>query len=152
MNREELIDRLRSLMKDDYDAIRNYNQAIAELDVPNIRDQLTLFRDDHERHIDNLSAMLRSMSAQPLERPDDIKTSARINAVRSEVCTESILKAMEAGETIIHDAYAQALDTDLPIEVRTQIQTNFEDEQCHLQYFCQALCGRIWEPSESYFS
>lgn len=154
MNREDLIDELSSLMKVDYDAIQTYNQAIDEVDVPNIRNQLVQFRDDHERHIDNLSALLHSMGAQPPERLSSVKTFflEGFTAVRSMSGTEGALKAMESNEKTTNKAYSEALDKDLPADIRTQVLENYEDEERHLQYISQALSGKIWEPSESYFS
>lgn len=154
MNREDLIDELSSLMKVDYDAIQAYNQAIDEIDVPSIRNQLVQFRDDHERHIDNLSALLHAMDAEPPERLSGIKTFfiEGFTAIRSMTGIEGALKAMESNEKTTNKSYAQALEKDLPADIRTQVQENYEDEERHLQYISQALSGKIWEPSESYFS
>jgi rubrerythrin len=154
MNRNDILDLLGFLLKLEYDAIQAYNQAIGKVDVPNIREQISLFRDDHERHVDKISAMIHSMGEEPPERSHDVKGFflEGFTGISSAAGTESIIQAMETNENLTNQHYDRALQKDLPSEIRTQLEENFENEQRHLQYVEQALTGRIWEPSETHLS
>ncbi len=151
MGHQETIDTLKDLIQLDFDASRAYDQAIEEIDVPSIRNQLIQYRSDHERHISNLSALLRRMGETPPEPSRDIKgfLIEGFTAIRSMTGTEGALKAMETNEKLTNKRYSQATSISMPTDVADQVERNFQDEQQHLQYIEQALTGRIWEPSES---
>lgn len=151
MTQEEIIDELNSLIKLDFDAARAYDQAIDEIDVPTIRDQLTQFRNDHERHVSNLTSLVRRYGGQPAEHSRDIKgfVIEGLTAVRSKMGTESALNAMRSNEQLTNRNYQQAVNMNFPTDISEQLERNFTDEQRHLQYIEQAIAGRIWEPSEA---
>jgi len=151
MSHQETIDTLKDLIQLDFDASRAYDQAIDEIDVPTIRNQLIEFRADHERHISNLSALLRQMGEAPPEQSRDLKGFfiEGFTAVRSMTGTEGALKAMQTNENLTNKRYNQAMKVTMPNEVADQVERNFQDEQRHIQYIEQALAGRFWEPSET---
>ncbi|MBS0184905.1 MAG: DUF2383 domain-containing protein [Proteobacteria bacterium] len=51
-------DALKSLLELDYDAIEAYKAAIERLENQTYKDKLTEFQEDHERHVEELSALL----------------------------------------------------------------------------------------------
>jgi uncharacterized protein (TIGR02284 family) len=151
MTQEEIIVQLNSLIKLDYDAARAYDQAIDEIDVPTIRDQLTQFRNDHERHVSNVSSLVRRYGGAPAERSRDLKgfLIEGMTAIRGKGGTESALNAMRSNERLTNKNYQQAVNLNMPSDINEQLDRNFADEQRHLEYVEQAINGRIWEPSEA---
>jgi rubrerythrin len=152
MNRNDILDLLGSLLKVEYDAIQAYNQAIGGIDITNIREQLILFQNDHERHICILTTFIKEMNEKPFERPSTDKGFfvEGFTPIRSMFGIEGALQAMENDENITNRHYSDALLKELPTDIRTQISEIFGEEQRHLQYVEQALTGRIWEPSETH--
>ncbi len=151
MTTQEIIDELVSLVKLDDDAIVSYNEAIKETDVEAISSQLMQFRDDHERHVSDLSATIRAMGHQPPERTPNSKEYfiEAFSAVRSLIGTEGALETLRENEKIANQRYSDAAAMDLPPEILRQVQANYDDECRHLEYMEQAINGRIWEPSET---
>jgi rubrerythrin len=60
---------LNDLLRLDHDAVQAYTLAIRLLENPDYKRQLEEFRADHQRHIDELSQLIRSRDAVPLEFP-----------------------------------------------------------------------------------
>jgi rubrerythrin len=154
MNRNDILDLLGSLLKVEYDIIQAGNQALSAVDIPNIREQLSIFIGDHERHVSIISAQIREMKEQPFERAADTRTffMEGFTPIRSMVGIEGLLQALENDINIINDHYSHALLKELPSDLRSKLADIYEDEQRHLQYIVQALNGRIWEPSETHLS
>ena len=64
-----LVAELNDLLKLDHDAVHAYNLAIRALDSEEYKRQLAEFRADHERHIDELSQLIRSRDGTPMQMP-----------------------------------------------------------------------------------
>ena len=62
---KSLIRNLLSLAHLDIDAIHAYRQAIKEIDVTEIRENLTQFQQDHEVHVRDISRLLTEQGAEP---------------------------------------------------------------------------------------
>jgi uncharacterized protein (TIGR02284 family) len=151
MTHEEIIDELNDLIKLDFDAVQAYNQAIEEIDVPTIRNELTSFRTDHERHVTELTNIVRRYGGEPAEQSRDVTgfLIEGITAVRSKMGTEGALNAMRSNEQLTNREYQNAVSLDLPMDILAELEANFFDEQRHLQYIEQTINGRMWEPSEA---
>ena len=55
----------------DHAAVGAYTEAIDSLEtMPSVRDPLLRYRGDHERHILDLSAVVRRLGGKPSEKPD----------------------------------------------------------------------------------
>ena len=66
-------------------------------------------------------------------------------AARSVTGTPGALKAMRGNEHLTNRSYKNALSWDLPQDVRTIIEANYEDERRHLSYIDDAIMKRVWE-------
>lgn len=129
----ELTKQLEHLIRIDHDAVRAYSQAIDNAPDPGLRDMLTSFRADHERHIGDLSAALISRAGQP---PRSAHFSgfalAGFTGVVSGMGVFGALMAMQSNEVVTNQAYELALRSEMPAELRDLLERNLADEQRHL--------------------
>lgn len=144
---KELIDHLISLVQLDIDAIYAYDQAIKEIDVQDIREKLTEFKNDHQQHVNDLSPFISQFGGQvPAFKPDFKGFLIQgFTALRSKTGTEGALKAMKGNEQLTNKKYDSALEWDLPENVRKVIVKNRDDERRHLQFIEQCLNDRSFE-------
>jgi len=146
LERAKIIEELGELVRYDYDAIGAYNAAISDVKEMQIRDPLIQFRGDHERHVQELSAIVRQLGGQPPENPGVKgvirKTMTKLVGLTG---TENLLKAMKSNEEVLNKTYAHHLTLDLPTEIIEVLRRNYGDEQRHLAWVEQALQSRLWE-------
>jgi len=144
----KIIEELNELIRYDYDAIGAYSTAIDDIKELSCREPLKEFRGDHERHVLELSAIVRSLGGAPAEKPDlkgvVRKTMTKIAGLGG---TELIMKAMRSNEEVLNKTYSHHLSLDFPDDIREMIRRNYQDEQRHLAWVEQALQSRIWETS-----
>lgn len=143
---EKQIDELNELIRFDHDAVGAYTEAIDAVHEPAIREPLTRFRGDHERHIADLSAVVRRLGGKAVERAD-LKGVLRktMTKVAGLVGAETVLKAMKSNEEALNKAYNRHSALDYPNDVLELIKRNYEDEKRHLAWVEQALLTRLWE-------
>lgn len=146
MTNEEMIDRLNSLIQLDIDAVHGYDQALENIDVHMLREQLSAFREDHLMHFRDLSALVRTLGGTPSDYSRDFKgfLIEGFTALRSATGTEGALKAMETNEKLTNRKYDEATSWDLNLEARSRIVNNYEDEKRHLRFIQQALQEHTW--------
>jgi rubrerythrin len=147
MTAQASLDQLVTLAQLDIDAAQAYEQAIDGIDIPEIRDRLDDFREDHERHVDELSAAITRLGGEPPRREADFKgyVIEGYTAVRSAMGIAGALRAMKNNEILANTIYEQALSLDLPDDVKAIIERNREDERRHLAYIEAVLEDRVWE-------
>lgn len=138
---------LRKLAQLDVDAIELYEAAIQRITVPLLRDKLSEFRADHERHVVNLNAELVKTDAKPVEAKPDLKGSVLrgFTAVTSMIGDHAALVAMTANEEISNRSYEKALKIDWSASQRELIQQNCDDEKRHLTWIKMAAKDKPWE-------
>jgi uncharacterized protein (TIGR02284 family) len=141
MTNTEMIERLTSLIQLDIDAVHAYEQALKQIDDSTMHAQITAFRDDHQRHIADLSAKVSAIGGEPPEYSPDFKgyLIEGFTALRSITGSEGALNAMESNEKLTNKKYEEALEWDLTPEFGALIRKNFEDERRHLIYIQNAL-------------
>ena len=134
MERQELADKLSSLMRLDQDAARAYTKAIENLKRRDLRDSLRRFQADHERHAEGYRSMIRAPSAEALEPAADARGVflEGMTAIQSKIGEWSALKACETGEKYVNYKYDQVANEDFPPDVRSMIESNYADEKRHL--------------------
>ncbi|WP_437287710.1 helix-hairpin-helix domain-containing protein [Sorangium sp. So ce406] len=129
----------------DMAAAEAYRVAIAACTTPEIKRQLEAFRGDHERHARELSdALGASLPDQPDERGQCIRRYTELSA-REE---RSALVAMRGNEELTNDAYASALGSDLPDDVRRMVEANWQDERRHIRWINEEIRTHGWELPE----
>lgn len=141
MDNKETAQRLGSLAKVDIDAVSAYTQAIERIQELEVRSALTQFREDHERHIEELFDIITSFGEEPPSRSRDFKgfLIEGFTAIRSSLSDENALKAMHSNEKITNKKYDEALKWDLPERVLEIIAKNRDDERRHIEYIKHQL-------------
>lgn len=143
MESKDAIDKISDLMRLDVDAVRAYNDAIEKIEVAEIRDQLGKYRDDHQRHVSELTQVLQNMGAEIPEHKPDFKglLLEGMTRLRSAMGTEQALKAMRQNEQITNTAYENAMEWsgDISPTVHDVVRRGFDDERRHLAYIEQQL-------------
>lgn len=147
MELKETVKKLNSLVQLDIDAIHAYDQAISKIDVSSLREDLIKFKADHQRHVRELSGLVRKNGGEPPEYSADFKgfLIQGFTALRSITGTEGALKAMKTNETLTTHTYDSALSWDLPEEAKEVVRRNCEDEHRHLRHIEQCIESRVWE-------
>lgn len=147
MENKDIVRNLKKLFHLDVDAVHAYDQAIKNIKNKRVRDKITEFQADHERHIRNLSEIIRSLNETPPTYSKDFKGyfMKGFTAIRSTTGTEGALKAMQTNEEITNKHYNEAMKWDIPADMKETLKNHFEDEKRHLSYIKQALTDRIWE-------
>jgi uncharacterized protein (TIGR02284 family) len=146
LSTEKIIEELNELIRFDYDAIGAYDEAIDDIKEAMIRDQLVLFRGDHQRHVSELSVIVSRFGGTPPTRPG-IKGVVRktMTKVAGLAGTEATLRAMKSNEEVLNKTYIHHASMDFPADVLDRIRRNLDDERRHLAYIEQCLIDRPWE-------
>lgn len=148
---QKMINDLISLIHLDIDAIRAYDQAIEKIEIQSVKNQLKIFREDHFRHVTDLSAVVRKMGGIPPEFKKDFKgfVLQGFTALRSVTGTEGALNAMETNEKLTNSTYEKALNLQFSQDIRLIIERNREDERRHLEFIRRAIENKVWETPEA---
>ncbi len=140
MHGGEIITRLNHLIQVDIDAINAYSQAILALEPGPVRDRLSAFRADHERHVADLSDIVREHGGAPRESRDLLGFLVEgFTAVSSALGGTAALTAMRSNEELTSRTYERAMTLDLPSEAKAIVARNYEDELRHRDYLAQQL-------------
>jgi demethoxyubiquinone hydroxylase (CLK1/Coq7/Cat5 family) len=147
MTNTELAGKLNSLIKLDNDALHSYDKVIDAIDHPEIKLEIIKFRDDHRRHVDNLSFLVQSMNETPARKESDIIGTFLGGAtiIQNLAGIEGSLRALHTGEKLTNKNYADAVKWDVPADVRVVLQANYSDEQRHISFVEKAIRDKIWE-------
>lgn len=141
MDNNEIVNKLNSLVQLDIDAVHAYKEATEKVENPVVREHLTLYRQDHDRHIADLSAEIRKLGGTPPEYSLDFKgyLIKGFTSLRSATGTEGALNAMHTNEKLTNKEYEAAKYWDLPPDLKQIIALAREDERRHLEYIERAL-------------
>ena len=146
LSTEKIIEELSELIRYDYDALGSYTAAVDDIKELAVRGPLSEYKDDHQRHVDSLSGIVRQLGGEPPDRPDVKgflrKTMTKVAGLGG---TEYTLKAMRSNEEVLNKTYAHHFAFDFPAEIKAVIQQNYEDEKRHLAWVDEALRSRLWE-------
>ncbi|MDO5576477.1 MAG: ferritin-like domain-containing protein [Fibrobacter sp.] len=147
MDNIEAADKLSSLMKLDIDAVKAYEKALENIDNREVYDEIAKYRDDHVRHVDVLTHMIRDLGSVPPKRTTDIRGLFLTGAsmLMGISGTSGALKALQTGEKMTNKSYENATNQPFPKEIRNRLESFFLDEQRHLRYITHALDMKIWE-------
>jgi uncharacterized protein (TIGR02284 family) len=141
MENREIIDRLSSLMKLDYDAVLAYERAVASVKSGEVQDALRRIRQDHERHVRELGDAIRREGGEPPELSKAVHGVflEGIAAVTGAIGERPVLSACETGEKYVNYKYRQAAGEELPSRVMVMVEKNYADERRHLSYIERRL-------------
>lgn len=148
MENKETARNLSSLVQLDIAAVRAHGQALEKIDRPLIREHLLRYRDDHSRHIDELSREIRRLGfSPPTGEHTDFKSFfiQEFTSLRSVSGIQGALKAIHTNEKMTHHQYEKAQTWNLNAHARDLVRRAFEDEQRHLNYLQKVLEEKAWE-------
>lgn len=148
MDTDAIIKKLSKLAQLDIDAVRAYEQALDKIDLAEVKLKVSQFRDDHQRHITDLNQQIRELGGEAVKETPDLKGMLieGFTALRSITGIEGAMKAMRGNEKLTNKTYDEALeDPDLPVNIRSLIIKNRDDERRHLSYVEQVLAEEPWE-------
>ena len=69
----KVCDHLNKLIQLDFDAAQDLSEALLHVDDPVVRSDLTTFLGDHERHVMELTRIVRDLGGTPIEAHRDFK-------------------------------------------------------------------------------
>ncbi|WP_437510006.1 ferritin-like domain-containing protein [Sorangium sp. So ce1099] len=139
------LEQITALILLDMSAAEAYGVALGACKAPELKKQLASFREDHERHVRELSAALGMPAPeQPDERGMAIQRYTELSARED----RTALVAMRGNEELTNDAYASALASELPEELRRLVEANWQDERRHIRWITEEIRTRGWELPE----
>ena len=142
---KDLKEMLENLIKLDHAACEAYEEAVERLDNSSYRQQLAEFKRDHERHIRELSPIVRAMGGNP---PADAGAKEWLAegkvALSSIMGDRAILKAMKSNENDTNIAYERVLER-CPTEARDIVARGLADERRH----CAWILAELGEGSDA---
>lgn len=129
---------LNDLLQLDHDAVRSYTLAIRELQTAAYRETIRRYLGDHERHIAELTALIRKYGGLPVELPHlsgvDKLAFQAAGAVGGG--DTHVLVDFRNNERQARDKYARATDAAAawPADVRTVVRDAASDERRHYDW------------------
>lgn len=132
---------LNSLIELDFDAIAAYRSAIDKVSGSEDKAKLRGFMADHERHIVDLTPLVRQLGEKPAEAADAKAALTKGKVMLASIFGDrAVLEAMKLNEDDTNAAYERAnARTDLSFEVREVVAKNLADERRHRAYIVQRL-------------
>jgi rubrerythrin len=134
---------LNDLLMLDHDAVQAYTLAIRLLGNPEYKRQLDEFRADHQRHIDELSQLIRSRDGVPLELPHLPSGAFKlaVQAIGAAGGDRAVLLAFKANERQVRDKYRRSARAPHPGDVTSVLARGADDEARHYEWALETL----WE-------
>lgn len=134
---------LNDLLRLDHDAVQAHTLAIKLLENPDYKRQLEEFRADHQRHIDELSQLIRSRDGVPLELPHLPSGAFKlaVQAIGGAGGDRTVLLAFKANERQVRDKYRRSARGVHPADVTSVLARAAEDEARHYEWALETL----WE-------
>ena len=130
----KVVDHLNKLIQLDYDAALTYKDALVHVDDAFVRADLEMFLRDHERHIMELTTIVRDLGGHPIEVHRDLKGAVleSLTKLRSRSGTLGALRAMRMNEKLTNRVYDREAGIYMPPIAQAIVMENLEDERRHL--------------------
>ncbi|MHC1727911.1 MAG: ferritin-like domain-containing protein [Syntrophobacteraceae bacterium] len=145
MTNIEIANELLFLVKLDLDAMQAYSRAIPTVCSACVKDLLRRFQQDHERHVEQLSAVIRALDAEPLlfgTEPSSFQTAD--SAAGLSLNGEGALNMIKVHEELVTRNYGSSCEMDFTPNIKELVSENYQDEQVHLRFIRGVLAGRAW--------
>lgn len=129
----KVCDQLNKLIQLDFDAACTYKEALLHIDDPIARADLHSFLADHERHVMEVTTIVRDLGGTPITAHRDFKGAVleTMTRLRSRG-TLGALRAMRMNEKLTNRSYDKALDLYMPPLGQAIVLENLKDERRHL--------------------
>ncbi len=125
---------LKELVELEYAATDAYEAAVERLENPAYREKLTEFKEDHERHIQEISALLQKNEHEVPEKGmlgKQLLTTAKV-VLANMIGDNTILQAMKSNEIDTNTAYERMNDHNNKwSDAEEFIKKGLQDERRH---------------------
>lgn len=122
-----------------------YEAACGVCKDEQIQAKLTEFKEDHERHVRELSEVVKQAGQQAPMDLDAKGVVIKGFTMLSAQEDRTAVLAMRGNEELSNGAYASALKADLPTEILDMVQANFDDERRHMAWLRDTVLLRGWD-------
>jgi hypothetical protein len=135
-----LVAELNDLLQLDYDAVAAYTLALNALEDPGYQDAVRKFKGDHERHIEDLTALIHSYGGIPMPMPHlsgVFKLAVQgVGAVGDDA---AVVATFKSNEVQSRDKYRRAASKQHPADVQGVLIRAARDEQRHFDWAMRTL-------------
>ncbi|HVE79775.1 MAG TPA: ferritin-like domain-containing protein [Gemmatimonadaceae bacterium] len=141
LKESKLVAQLNDLLQLDYDSIAAYEVAIKALQSPSYQGTVRRFRADHERHITELTQLIRERGGIPIELPH-LPTGLFKLAVQQAGALggdKAVLLAFKANERQARDKYRRAAEASEDLVAADILARAAEDEAKHYAWALETL-------------
>ena len=130
----KVVDHLNKLIQLDFDASLTYKDALVHIDDGAARFDLESFLRDHERHVMELTSIIRDLGGEPISVHRDLKgvVLVGVTKLRSRGGTLGALRAMRMNEKLTNRVYDRASEVYMPPIGQVIVLENLADERRHL--------------------
>lgn len=130
----KVVDHLNKLVQLDFDASLTYKDALVHIDDAFARADLEMFLRDHERHVMELTSIIRDLGGEPIDVHRDFQGVVResMTKLRSRSGTLGALRAMRMNEKWTNKRYDREAEIYMPPIGQAIVLENREDERRHL--------------------
>lgn len=137
----DVLDMLNDLIELDFDAAEAYQAAIDRLDDPDSKSHLASFREDHLRHTEELSAIVRDLGGEPPLEGDFKAVLTKGKVVIAGLGGDvAVLRAMKSNEDDTNTAYERASEREeLTTDVQDILRRNLSDERRHRDWIVNRI-------------
>jgi hypothetical protein len=145
-----LVAELNDLLQLDHDAVQAYTLAISLLQGEVYKETLRRFRGDHERHIIDLTELIRTHGGVPIQLPH-LPSGVFKLAVQAAAAAggdAEVLLAFRANERQVRDKYRRHAQRATLADVAEVLRRNASDEEAHFTWVVDTLSG-IGYPTDS---
>ena len=141
VNTRGTVAELNDLLRLDHDALQAYGIAIGAVSRMEYRKQLEEFRADHERHITELSQLIRSRDGTPIDLPHVPSGAFKLalQGIGAAGGDRTLLLALKANERQVRDKYRRAARLTHPADVTSVLSRATEDEKRHYLWVLETL-------------
>lgn len=137
----EFSEALKDLLELDYDAIEAYEAAITRLDNQDYKENLRKFKEDHERHVKELSTLLGANGIEYPTTPSGKQWLTKGKVIIANIISDrAILMAMRDNENDTNTAYKRMCDRDdIWEDAKEILQRGKQDEHNHKEWLEKEL-------------
>jgi ferritin-like metal-binding protein YciE len=132
---------LKKLIELDYDAMEAYEVAISRLENPGYKSMFEEFKLDHQRHISEISKVLKLYNDTPPKGPSikGLLTQGKV-VLANLIGDRAILHAMRSNEIDLNVAYTRINNyEEAPETIKRTLKQGLQDERCHLTWIDEKL-------------
>ena len=147
----DLVSILNDLLQLDHDALSAYSVAIATLKNPEYRERLRVFRSDHERHVRELSELIKNRGATPINvmhLPTGVFKLA-LQGAAGLGGDMSVLVSFKANERQVRDKYRRYAFLAWPEDVSPVLNAAAADEEKHYTWVSDTLDSLGYDPNSA---